>query len=123
MSDEISRRTRRRYLESEEGDDPVLSVVNIVDVFLVVIAVLVILLMRNPLNPLSHEEVVVVKNPGRDDMEILVKKGQELTQYQSSGKIGEGQGTRAGVAYRLADGSFVYVPEGTGSDGPAAGAD
>lgn len=112
MSDEITGASRRRYLESEEADDPVLSVVNIVDVFLVVIAVLVIYLLSNPLNPFSHEDMVVVRNPGQDDMEILVKEGRELTQYQASGRIGEGQGVRAGIAYRLADGTFVYVPEG-----------
>jgi len=30
---------------------------------------------------------------------------------QSSGQIGEGQGAKAGTAYRLKNGSMVYVPE------------
>lgn len=112
MSDEALRPVRRRYLESEEADDPVLSVVNIVDVFLVIIAVLVIILMQNPLNPFRQEDVVMVVNPGQEDMQILIKEGQELTQYEATGAIGEGQGIRAGIAYRLADGNLIYVPEG-----------
>ncbi|MBK1700788.1 DUF2149 domain-containing protein [Thiococcus pfennigii] len=111
MSDGAVRAVRRRYLEHEEVDDPVLSVVNIVDVFLVIIAVLVIILMQNPLNPFSQDEVVMVVNPGQEDMQILIKDGQELTQYEATGAIGEGQGIRAGIAYRLADGSLIYVPE------------
>ncbi|NKN34392.1 DUF2149 domain-containing protein [Marichromatium bheemlicum] len=113
MSERALRRGRqRRYLEAEEADDPVLSVVNIVDVFLVIIAVLVIILLQNPLSALTQDEVVVVVNPGEDDMQILIKEGQTMTQYESSGAIGEGQGIRAGIAYRLADGNLIYVPEG-----------
>ena len=41
-----------------------------------------------------------------------MKEGQELTRYEASGQIGEGQGTRAGVTYRLPDGRIVYVPVG-----------
>jgi len=99
-------------LESDEGDDPILSVVNLIDVFLVVVAVLLIVIIDNPLNPFtSAENVVVVKNPGTPDMEIISKDGEKLTHYRSSSEVGEGQGTRAGVAYRLEDGSMIYVPE------------
>ena len=31
----------------------------------------------------------------------------------ASGAIGSGDGEKAGVAYRMKDGSIVYVPEGT----------
>jgi len=44
-------------------------------------------------------------------MEVIVKKGKKLIKYKSSGKIGEGEGVKAGVAYKLKDGSMVYVPE------------
>jgi hypothetical protein len=44
-------------------------------------------------------------------MEMIVKKGNELKRYKSSGQIGEGQGAKAGTAYRLKDGSMIYVPE------------
>ncbi|EKE79065.1 MULTISPECIES: DUF2149 domain-containing protein [Oceanibaculum] len=100
-----------RFLESDELDDPILSVVNLVDLFLVVIAVLMIVILRNPLNPFSTDKVVVVERPGEADMRITVKEGEELTRYEASGEIGEGQGVRAGVTYRLPDGRMIYVPE------------
>lgn len=98
-------------LEDEDGDDPILSVVNIVDVFLAIIAVLLISIMANPVNPFALQNAVIIKNPGEANMEMLVKKGKELKNYKSTGKIGEGEGSKAGVAYRLKDGSLVYVPE------------
>jgi hypothetical protein len=97
-----------------EQDDPMLSVVNLIDVFLVIIAVLLIIIVQNPLNPFTSDgDVVVIKNPGQDDMEMIIKEGQELTHYRSSGDIGEGQGVRAGITYRMEDGSMIYVPETT----------
>ncbi|MFA6699967.1 MAG: DUF2149 domain-containing protein [Thiomicrospira sp.] len=100
-----------QIIEDDE-DDPILSVVNIVDVFLVIIAVLLIIIMSNPINPFNQQEdVIVIKNPGQENMEILVKEGNELKHYESSGQMGEGQGAKAGTAYRLEDGTMIYVPE------------
>lgn len=42
---------------------------------------------------------------------ITIKEGQELTRYEFSGGMGEGQGARAGVTYGLDDGRMIYVPE------------
>jgi len=100
-----------RFLEETESDDPILSVVNLIDIFLVVVAMLMIIIVKNPLNPFSNKNVVVVENPGEADMRIMVKEGQELTRYETSGEIGEGKGLRAGVTYRLPDGRLIYVPE------------
>jgi hypothetical protein len=98
-------------LDDDDGDDPILSVVNIVDVFLVIIAVLLIAVIENPLNPFATQDVIVIKNPGKPDMAMVVKEGNELKEYKSSGQIGEGQGAKAGTAYRLQNGTMVYVPE------------
>ncbi len=106
---------RHRYLGEEDQDDPILSVVNLIDVFLVIIAILLIALIHNPFNPFSQERAVMVVNPGEAQMEIVVKDGKKLERYKASGEIGEGQGMRAGVAYRLKDGSMIYVPEGEGA--------
>lgn len=100
-----------KFLDETEADDPILSVVNLIDVFLVVIGVLMIVIVRNPLNPFSSDSVVLVENPGKADMRITIKDGEELTRYESSGQIGEGQGVKAGITYRLPDGRMVYVPE------------
>ncbi|MCW8128028.1 DUF2149 domain-containing protein [Microbulbifer halophilus] len=99
-----------RFLEHDD-DDPILSVVNLIDLFLVITVILLIIVVRNPLNPFSSDNVVVVENPGEDNMTITIKDGEELTRYESNGAIGEGDGIKAGVTYKLPDGKMVYVPE------------
>lgn len=100
-----------RFLDEQESDDPLLSVVNLIDVFLVVVAMLMIVVATNPLNPFNSRDVTVVENPGQADMKVTVKQGQELKKYESSSEVGEGKGTRAGITYRLPDGRMIYVPE------------
>lgn len=100
-----------RFLEFDEDEDPIASVVNLVDLFLVIIGILMIVIVTNPLNPLKQENVVVVENPGEADMRITVKEGKEITQYESTGEIGQGQGAKAGVTYKMNDGRLIYVPE------------
>ncbi|MCL4775278.1 MAG: DUF2149 domain-containing protein [Burkholderiaceae bacterium] len=117
------RRMHTDILSDDDGDDPILSVVNIVDVFLVIIAVLLIAVIENPLNPFATQDAVVIRNPGKPDMSMLVKQGNELKEYRSSGQIGEGEGAKAGTAYRLKNGTMVYVPEddAAASDGAGPG--
>ena len=100
-----------RLMDEVEDDDPILSVVNLIDVFLVIIAALLLAVANNPVNPFSNESVTMIRNPGQPDMEVVIKEGQKIERYQASGSIGEGQGSKAGVAYRMQDGSMVYVPE------------
>ncbi|WP_333874970.1 DUF2149 domain-containing protein [Methylobacter sp.] len=100
-----------RLMDDLESDDPILSVVNIIDVFLVIIAALLLAVANNPMNPFTADNVTVIKNPGKPNMEMIVKDGKKIEQYKSSGKIGQGEGAKAGVAYRLKDGTMVYVPE------------
>jgi hypothetical protein len=103
-----------RLLHEPENDDPILSVVNLIDIFLVVIAALLITVAQNPLmNPFSKRDVTVITDPGKPTMELVVKKGEKIERYKASGAIGSGDGEKAGVAYRMKDGSIVYVPEGT----------
>ena len=110
---------KSRLLEDLEDDDPILSVVNLIDVFLVIIAALLLAVANSPVNPFSSDTLTVIRNAGQPNMEIIIKQGEKLEHYQSSGAIGEGQGTKAGVAYRMKDGSMVYVPE-TGANGAAS---
>ena len=100
-----------RLLDEDEASNPALSVVNLVDVFLVLVAALLIAIAQNPMNPFLEEDVTVIKNAGSPDMEMIIKKGETIETYKSSGEIGSGDGVKAGVAYRMADGSIVYVPE------------
>ncbi|MFT7774463.1 DUF2149 domain-containing protein [Roseateles sp.] len=101
-----------KLLHESESDDPILSVVNLIDIFLVVIAALLITVAQNPmLNPFSKQDVTVITDAGKPSMEIVVKKGEKIERYKSSGAVGSGDGEKAGVAYRMKDGSIIYVPE------------
>ncbi len=100
-----------RILDEDEELNPLLSVINLIDVFLVLIATLLIIIVQNPLNPFSQDDVTVVKNPGEANMEMIIKKGEKIDRYKASDAIGQGEGSKAGVAYRMKDGSFIYVPE------------
>ncbi|CAM5348866.1 DUF2149 domain-containing protein [Thauera mechernichensis] len=100
-----------RLMDDLEADDPILSVVNLIDVFLVIIAALLLAIASNPMNPFTTDDVTIIRNPGQPNMEMIVKKGEVIEHYQASGEIGSGEGAKAGVAYRMKDGSFVYVPE------------
>ncbi len=100
-----------RYLIDEDDDNPILSVVNMIDIFLALVALLLIALAKNPINVFSADDVTVIKNAGKPNMEMVVKKGEKMTHYKASEQMGEGQGEKAGITYRLSDGSLVYVPE------------
>ncbi len=100
-----------KILDEDEDLNPMLSVINLIDVLLVLVAALLIIIIQNPLNPFSQDEVTVIKNPGQANMEMVIKKGEEIEHYKASDAIGQGEGIKAGVAYQMKDGSFIYVPE------------
>jgi hypothetical protein len=101
-----------KLLHEPETDDPILSVVNLIDIFLVVIAALLVTVAQNPLiNPFTKRDVTVITDPGKPDMEVMIKKGQKIERYKATGAIGQGEGVKAGTAYRMKDGSIVYVPQ------------
>ena len=102
-------------LEEDDSLNPMLSVVNLVDLFLVIIAALLIFIAQNPLNPFQQENVTIIKNAGKLNMEIIIKDGEKIEQYTSSGEIGQGNGVKAGIAYRMEDGSMIYIPENKGN--------
>lgn len=100
-----------RLLDEDESINPALSLVNLVDVFLVLVAALLIAIAQNPMNPFLEENVTVIKNAGQPNMEMIIKNGEKVETYKSSGEIGSGEGVKAGTAYKLSDGSIVYIPE------------
>ncbi|CDM22810.1 hypothetical protein BN940_01666 [Castellaniella defragrans 65Phen] len=103
---------RMKFLAETEADDPILSVVNLIDIFLVVIAALLIGMASNPvMQAMTRQDVTVVTDAGKPTMEMIVKQGERIERFKSTGQAGQGEGTKAGVAYRMKDGSVVYVPE------------
>ena len=97
------------------GDDldPRNTLVNLFDVAMVfAVALMVAFAMRSKLTEmLTKEDVTLVKNAGKPDMEIIVKKDNKITRYKSEQTTGAGKGQRVGIAYRLENGEIIYVPE------------
>ena len=96
-------------------DDPISSVANLFDVAMVfAVALMVALVTRfNIVELFTQEDFTMVKNPGKENMEIITKKGEEITRYKSNtdGKGNGKQGKRVGTAYELENGEIIYVPE------------
>ena len=103
-------RQRKIRILDEEDTDPMISTINLVDVFLVAIAIMMILIMKHPLLEFASSDFSLIRDEGKPTMEIVVKKGETLSRFQATGTSSEGNGMKAGTAYRMHDGSMVYVP-------------
>lgn len=119
-----------RLLPPEEmpEEDPLAGVANLFDVSVVFIVGLMITLfsiyrMGDLVD--AQSEVTVVKTNAQGEREIITKKGTEIKAYKVTDKAMSGNGERLGVAYRLANGQIIYVPEGgsgaAASDGAVGG--
>lgn len=106
----------RRLLKPSTDDDPMSVVSNLFDVAMVfAVALMVALVTRfNMTEMLSTEDFTMVKNPGKENMEIITKKGQTIEKYSPSGAQNQANGQRGrkvGIAYELDNGEIIYVPE------------
>ena len=74
---------RRHLLKNQEDDDPMSNVANLFDVAMVfAVALMVALVTRfNMTEMFSKEDFTIVKNPGKDNMEIITKEGTEINRY------------------------------------------
>ena len=103
-------------MHASEEEDPMSVVSNLFDVAMVfAVALMVALVSRyNMTEMFSREDFTIVKNPGRQDMEIITKEGEKISRYTPSGDNDNSSGTlgkRVGVAYELENGEIIYVPE------------
>lgn len=106
---------RRRILGSTEDSDPMSVVSNLFDVAMVfAVALMVALVSRyNMTEMFSQEDFTMVKNPGKENMEIITKEGEKINRYTPSedNSNSGNKGKRVGVAYELENGDIIYVPE------------
>ena len=108
-------RRKNKFLHHQPDDDPVSSVANLFDVAMVFAVALMVALVAhfNMTEMFTQEDFTMVKNPGKDNMEIITKKGDEISRYKSgnSTKREGNKGKRIGIAYELENGEIIYVPE------------
>ena len=109
------KRKHRNSLLLQDDGDPLSVVVNLFDVAMVfAVALMVAMVMHmNMTEVFSQEDFTIVKNPGKDNMEIIQKKGRQIETYKATGQTQQGgtRGRRLGTAYQLEDGQIIYVPE------------
>lgn len=111
------RRRRKSTLRAKVTDDlnPMHSVANLFDASIVFsVALMVALVSRfNMAEMLTQENFTMVKNPGKENMEIITKKGQEITRYKSDTENQQSgnKGKKVGTAYELENGEIIYVPD------------
>jgi len=99
-------------------EDPLVGVANLFDIGVVFALGFLVALVSalNLLDVFDPESRVTVTVERPDGLEVVVKEGDEVTVRRLSQQIGSGDGRRLGTAYRLRDGSVVYVPEGEAGD-------
>ncbi len=106
---------RRHLICSDEDNDPMSVVGNLFDVAMVFsVALMVALVTRfNMTEMFSQEDFTIVKNPGKENMEIIVKEGRKIEKYTPSDDQSRSgsRGKRVGTAYELENGEIIYVPE------------
>lgn len=99
-----------------EDDDPMSVVSNLFDVAMVfAVALMVALVARyNMTEIFSQEDYTMVKNPGKENMEIITKEEGKINRYTATDESEPSEGKRGkkvGVAYQLENGEIIYVPE------------
>lgn len=107
---------KRSLLNREDGSDPMSVVGNLFDVAMVfAVALMVALVSRYDMTEMfSNEDFTMVKNPGKEDMEIITKEGGKINRYTPSEKQDSKNGRKGkkiGIAYELENGEIIYVPE------------
>lgn len=103
-------------MADDDEFNPMRAVANLFDISMVfVVALMVALVVRFNMSEIfSKEDYTMVKNPGKENMEIITKKGEKIEKYtqQSSTESSNGRkGKKVGVAYQLENGEIIYIPE------------
>ena len=107
---------RNKLLHNQNDTDPMRTVANLFDVAMVfAVALMVALVSRyNMTEVFSQEDFTMVKNPGKENMEIITKEGEKINRYTPSEDQDKKEGKRGkkvGIAYELDNGEIIYVPE------------
>ena len=105
----MRKRNRRVcFFKKEEDTDPLSVVVNLFDVAMVfAVSLMVAMVMHmNMTEVFTDKDFTIVKNPGKENMEIITKEGKQINRYTPR------RGKKVGIAYELENGEIIYVPEG-----------
>lgn len=105
-------RRAKRGVPDNHGD-PTEAMSNLFDIALLIgIGFLIVALSGMGLKDLlSKDDITIVKNPGKVDMEIITRQAGSIKRLKATGNTVGGVGKRIGSVYRLEDGQVVWLPE------------
>jgi hypothetical protein len=113
----VKRRTlrfARRAAEPVHDEDPLSGVANLFDVSLAfIVAMSVALFSMFGAHSLFDDKAswTLTHTSADGHMEVVQKDGRQIKVQRVTDKQLSGDGDRLGVAYKLADGRVIYVPE------------
>ena len=107
-------RNVRDWSQEQTSPDPMAGVANLFDTAVVFIAALLLALMTvfDAKEIFSKDSrMTIIKKNDQGELTVIRKKGRRIQAVKMTREEAAGRGTRLGTAYRLEDGSMIYVPE------------
>ena len=106
----MNRKGKRR---EDDDDDPLSGVANLFDVAMVFALGLMVMLLLYLSMPevLTQTDMTIIKNPGQQNMEVIVKSGERIEKLDMMNEtvqteiVGE-----VGRIYKTEGGGMIYVP-------------
>jgi len=104
---------KKRTETSDEDDDPLSGVANLFDVAMIFAVGLLVMMMMYVNMPelLTSQDVTIVKNPGQDDMQIIIKNETEIEVLNMTDESVTTMGKLVASLYETEGGATVYVEE------------
>jgi hypothetical protein len=104
---------KKRTETSDEDEDPLSGVANLFDVAMIFAVGLLVMMMMYVNLPelLTSQDVTIVKNPGQDDMQIIIKNETEIEVLNMTDESVTTMGKLVASLYETEGGATVYVEE------------
>ena len=104
---------KKRTETSDEDEDPLSGVANLFDVAMIFAVGLLVMMMMYVNLPelLTSQDVTIVKNPGQDDMQIIIKNETEIEVMNMTDETVTTMGKLVASLYETEGGATVYVEE------------
>jgi hypothetical protein len=62
---------------------------------------------------ITQEDMTIVKNPGQDNMEVIIKEGDKIEKLDMTKEVVTTTGMKFGTIYQTEGGGWVLVKEGS----------
>ena len=104
---------RRRRRKTYEDDDPLSGVANLFDVAMIfAIGLLVVALTHFGMTEMiTQEDMTIVKNPGQENMEVIIKEGDKIEKLDMTKEVVTTTGMKFGTIYQTEGGGWVLVKD------------